>query len=96
MAVAFATAPIVGQNFGAGKFTRVRATFRFASLADAAIMLVLSLCCQWQAPVLIRALSSSLAQRGGVARELLDAGPIAALEQLSRRDPGAAHAGDVR
>ena len=58
MAVAFATAPIVGQNFGAGKFARVRATFRFASLTGAAIMLVLSLFCQWRAPVLIRAFTS--------------------------------------
>ncbi len=58
MAVAFATAPIVGQNFGAGKFTRVRATFKFASLTGAAIMLVLSLCCQWQAPMFIRAFTS--------------------------------------
>ena len=30
MAVAFATAPIVGQNFGAGKFARVRETFSLA------------------------------------------------------------------
>lgn len=58
MAVAFATAPIVGQNFGAGKFARVRETFKFASLTGAAIMLVLSLCCQWQAPLLVRAFTA--------------------------------------
>src|SRR5271165_4534322 len=58
MAVAFATAPIVGQNFGAGKFERVRETFVFASLTGAAIMLLLSLACQWQAPLLIRAFTA--------------------------------------
>jgi Na+-driven multidrug efflux pump len=36
MAVAFATAPIVGQNFGAGKFARVRETFSLAALISAA------------------------------------------------------------
>jgi putative MATE family efflux protein len=47
MAVAFATAPIVGQNFGAGKFARVRATFVMAAMFGGCIMLVLTLFCQW-------------------------------------------------
>jgi len=54
MAVAFATAPVVGQNFGAGKYARVRETFEFASLTGTAIMVALTLCCQWLAPWLIR------------------------------------------
>jgi putative MATE family efflux protein len=53
MAVAFATAPIVGQNFGAGKFARVRETFGFASLVGSAIMVVLTLVAQWRAASLI-------------------------------------------
>jgi putative MATE family efflux protein len=47
MAVAFATAPIVGQNFAAGKFARVRETFGLAVLIGTCIMVVLTLFCQW-------------------------------------------------
>jgi putative MATE family efflux protein len=46
MAVAFATAPIVGQNFGAGKFARVRETFLLAALIGGCIMVTLTLFCQ--------------------------------------------------
>jgi putative MATE family efflux protein len=48
MAVAFAAAPIAGQNMGAGHPDRVRATFRSAAGIGAAIMLALTLLCQWQ------------------------------------------------
>jgi Na+-driven multidrug efflux pump len=37
MAVAFATAPIVGQNFGARRFDRVREAFRYASTEPTAL-----------------------------------------------------------
>jgi putative MATE family efflux protein len=47
MAVAFATAPIVGQNYAAGKFLRVRETFAFATLIGSCIMVLLTLFCQW-------------------------------------------------
>jgi putative MATE family efflux protein len=47
MAVAFATAPIVGQNFAAGKFDRVRETFGLAVLIGSCIMVALTLFCQW-------------------------------------------------
>ena len=40
MSVAFAVAPIVGQNFGAGKSARVRATFRSAALMSGGLMLL--------------------------------------------------------
>ena len=40
MAIAFAAGPIIGQNFGAGDSTRVRATFRRVLLLETAIMLV--------------------------------------------------------
>lgn len=49
MAVAFAAAPIVGQNFAAGKFARVRETFTIATLIGSCIMVVLTLFCQWGA-----------------------------------------------
>jgi len=48
MAIAFATAPIAGQNFGARNAPRVRATFRTAALIGSGIMLVLTLMCQWR------------------------------------------------
>jgi putative MATE family efflux protein len=47
MAVAFATAPIVGQNFGAGRYSRVRETFGLAVLIGTCIMVGLTLFCQW-------------------------------------------------
>jgi putative MATE family efflux protein len=54
MAVAFATAPIVGQNYAAGKFARVRETFVRATLIGAVIMAALTLLCQWRAEGLVR------------------------------------------
>lgn len=53
MAVAFATAPLAGQNFGAGAWDRVRKTFRDAAVAGSAIMLLLTLFCQWRPEVLV-------------------------------------------
>jgi putative MATE family efflux protein len=52
MAVAFAAAPIVGQNFAAGKFARVRETFLLATLIGGCIMVVLTLFCQWGSALL--------------------------------------------
>ena len=54
MAVAFATAPIVGQNFAAGKFSRVREAFGLAALMGGCIMVVLTLFCQLGASSAIR------------------------------------------
>jgi putative MATE family efflux protein len=48
MAVAFAAAPVAGQNFGAGQFDRVRQTFRSAALVGGALMATLTLFCQWR------------------------------------------------
>lgn len=47
MAIAFAAAPLAGQNVGAGKPERVRATFRAAALMGSVLMLALTLLCQW-------------------------------------------------
>lgn len=45
MAVAFAAAPIAGQNFGAKRYDRVRDTFRDTALIGSGVMLSLSLLC---------------------------------------------------
>lgn len=47
MALAFATAPVAGQNFGARHYGRVRETFRQAVLLSSGLMVVLTLVCQW-------------------------------------------------
>ena len=52
MAVAFAAAPIVGQNFAARKFARVRETFVLSTLIGSCIMVLMTFFCQWgSAPV---------------------------------------------
>jgi putative MATE family efflux protein len=53
MAVAFATAPVAGQNFGAGLHARVRATFVAAAWMGSVPMLILTLLCQWRPEWLI-------------------------------------------
>ena len=58
MAVAFAAAPIAGQNFGARRADRVRETFRTAALVSTVIMAALTIICHWEPGLLIRAFSS--------------------------------------
>lgn len=58
MAVAFATAPLAGQNFGAGRADRVRETFRSAALIGSAIMLLPTLLCQLKPEWLVRVFSN--------------------------------------
>jgi len=58
MAVAFATGPIAGQNFGARHAERVRDTFRHAAIMGGAIMLVLTLLCQISPHVLVEPFST--------------------------------------
>ena len=53
MAIAFATAPVAGQNVGAGKPDRVRETFRTAATVLSGIMIVLTILCQVRPEVLI-------------------------------------------
>jgi putative MATE family efflux protein len=53
MAVAFAAAPVAGQNFGAGNADRVRMTFRDAAIICAALMFLLTLFVQWRAEALL-------------------------------------------
>lgn len=54
MAVSFATAPIVGQNYGAGKYARVREAFSLATTSSVIIMLILTVICQWRAAWLVQ------------------------------------------
>ena len=54
MAIAFATAPVAGQNFGAGRFDRVRATHRTAVTTLSGLMLLLTLLCEWRPDLMIR------------------------------------------
>lgn len=54
MAIAFATAPVAGQNVGAGLGDRVRETFRSAALIGAVIMFALTLLCQVYPDMLVR------------------------------------------
>ena len=49
MAVAFAAAPIAGQNFAAGLHDRVRKTFSMAALVGTSIMLLLTIVIQLEA-----------------------------------------------
>ena len=53
MAIAFAAAPIAGQNLGAGKPGRAEETFRAAALMGSALMFVLTLFCQWRGDVFV-------------------------------------------
>lgn len=54
LAVAFAASPVAGQNFGAGRPDRVRATFRSAALMCGAGMAVMTALCHWRAEAFIR------------------------------------------
>jgi Na+-driven multidrug efflux pump len=54
IAVAFATAPVAGQNFGAGRHDRTRSTFRVAAVIGSVLMLALALVCQFEADALVR------------------------------------------
>lgn len=60
MAIAFATAPVAGQNMGALKFDRVRATFRSAAVMLSCIMLMLTLMCQINPDWFIRIFTGEL------------------------------------
>jgi putative MATE family efflux protein len=58
MAIAFAAAPVAGQNFGAGHLKRVRETFRAAAWMSSAVMAALTVLCMWSAPSLVRLFTS--------------------------------------
>jgi putative MATE family efflux protein len=54
MALAFAVAPVAGQNYGARHFGRVRETFRTAAAMSVGLMIAVTVLCQLQPQALIR------------------------------------------
>jgi putative MATE family efflux protein len=54
MAIAFATGPIAGQNFGARQHARIRETFGAASKMSVVLMLAITLLCQWRPEWLVQ------------------------------------------
>lgn len=58
LSISFAAAAVAGQNFGAGRHDRVRATFREALLQAGLLMFVAMLALQFAPAVLIRLLSA--------------------------------------
>jgi putative MATE family efflux protein len=57
VALGFAVAPVAGQNFGARKPDRVRATFTSAVLMAASLMLIVAVLCQFTPAAMIRIFS---------------------------------------
>jgi putative MATE family efflux protein len=53
MAIAFAVAPVAGQNFGARRGDRVRETFVTAALIETVVMAAMTLLCAWAPHVLV-------------------------------------------
>jgi len=58
MAIGFATAPVVGQNFGARQNNRVRQTYYSALSMSALVMFILSLLCHIAPHAMVRVFSS--------------------------------------
>lgn len=58
MALAFAVAPVAGQNFGAQMHERVRETFRWAAVMSSTVMVALMLFCHWRPDLLVSGFSS--------------------------------------
>jgi putative MATE family efflux protein len=61
MAIAFAAAPIAGQNIGAGKPERAEATFRSAAVMGSVLMFVLTVLCQFRGDLFVRAFTKDAA-----------------------------------
>ena len=54
MAIAFAAAPIIGQNFGARDGARVKATVRNVLIAATVVMVIATVATQWQSELLLK------------------------------------------
>ncbi len=61
MAVAFAAAPIAGQNVGAGNAERTRETFRSAVMMGSVVMFAVTVLCQWRADWLLSVFTRDVA-----------------------------------
>src|SRR5262245_10193304 len=57
VAIGFATAPVVGQNFGARERDRVRQTFATAAALAAAVMAIMTIVCQFAPSTLVATFS---------------------------------------
>jgi putative MATE family efflux protein len=53
MAIAFAVAPVAGQNFGARRADRVRETFQTAAIIETVVMALMTVLCVWAPHVLV-------------------------------------------
>ena len=53
MAIAFAAAPIAGQNLGANRPERAEATFKWAAIMGSVVMFAMTLIAQWSGDVLV-------------------------------------------
>jgi putative MATE family efflux protein len=58
LAIAYSAGPLAGQNYGAGIWPRVRATFRSTALLSSALMICLTALCQWRAELFVHFFSS--------------------------------------
>jgi putative MATE family efflux protein len=54
LAIAFAAAPLAGQNFGARQADRVKQTFYVAAGLSSVLMVVVTLVCQWRPEAFVR------------------------------------------
>ena len=61
MAVAFAAAPIAGQNFGARRPERVRETFKWTVTYSLVIMLLLTVLCQFESQLFVHIFTTEAA-----------------------------------
>jgi Na+-driven multidrug efflux pump len=64
LAIAFAAAPLAGQNFGARNVARVRETFWVAAAMSCACMLAAMFLCQWRPEKLIEVFTGDAAVIG--------------------------------
>jgi putative MATE family efflux protein len=71
MAVAFASAPIAGQNFGARRPERVRETFRWTATISVFLMLLLTILCQFESDTFMRVFTNEAAVVGVGAQMLI-------------------------
>lgn len=58
LAIAFAAAPIAGQNYGARRYPRVRETFQRTAQMITIVMVALTMLCQWKSDLLVLPFSS--------------------------------------
>lgn len=63
ISIAFAAAPIVGQNFGAHDYSRVREAFRKAAVMGAGLMIITAIVVQWRSRALVNMFDADVSAR---------------------------------